>query len=215
MGPLHYLLDPSGLLSDVVVHGGIWVYVVIFAIVFAETGLVVTPFLPGDSLLFAAGAMAGAQRLQVWAVGIVVLAAAVAGDAVNYLVGRVFGARIAGRDGRFVKRRHIEATQRFFEKHGGKALVLARFVPVARTFAPFVSGLGGMKLGRFWRYNIVGAVVWVVLFVGAGYFFGTIPWVEKNLTIVMLAIVVVSVVPLVYKAGRGYLATRNKATTQD
>jgi membrane-associated protein len=215
VGPLHYLLDPSGLLSDVVGHGGAWVYLVVFAIVFAETGLVVAPFLPGDSLLFAAGALAGAQRLEVWVVGGVVLAAAIAGDAVNYLVGRVFGGRIAGRDGRFVKRRHIEATQRFFEKHGGKALVLARFVPVARTFAPFVSGLGGMKLARFWRYNITGAVAWVVLFVGAGYFFGTIPWVEKNLTIVMLAIVVVSVVPLMLKAGRGYWITRRRTATQD
>ncbi len=215
MGLLHYLLDPSGLLSDMVVHGGIWVYVVVFAIVFAETGLVVTPFLPGDSLLFAAGALAGAQRLQIWVVGIVLLAAAVAGDAVNYLVGRLFGTRIAGKDGRFVKRRHIEATQRFFERHGGKALVLARFVPIARTFAPFVSGLGGMKLGRFWRYNVAGAVAWVTLFVGAGYFFGTIPWVEKNLTVVMLAIVVASVVPLVLKAGRGYWVTRRRATTED
>ena len=175
----------------------------IFAIVFAETGLVLAPFLPGDSLLFAAGALAGAQRLELWAVAVVVLTAAVAGDAVNYFVGRFFGDRIAGRAGRLVKRRHIEATQRVLRSDmGARRVVLARFVPVARTFAPFVAGLGGMTLGRFWRYNILGAVAWVALFVVSGYFFGTIPWVESNLTIVILAIVGVSVVPLALKAGR-------------
>ncbi len=209
IGFLDYLLDPAGLLSDIVTRGGGWVYWVIFAIVFAETGLVLTPFLPGDSLLFAAGALAGAQRLELWALAIVVLAAAVAGDAVNYIVGRFFGERIARRAGRLVKRRHIEATEGFFLRHGGKAVVLARFVPVARTFAPFVAGLGGMSLGRFWRYNILGAVAWVAVFVVSGYFFGTIPWVENNLTIVILAIVGMSVAPLALKAWRHRRHLRN------
>jgi membrane-associated protein len=201
-GPLGYLIDPAGLLSDVTVHGGLWVYGVLLVVVFAETGLVFAPFLPGDSLLFAAGAMAGARRLELWVVVGAVLAGAVAGDAVNYMVGRMFGERIARRAGRLVKRRHIEATQEFFRKHGGKAVVLARFVPVVRTFAPFVAGLGGMSLGRFWRYNILGAVAWVALFVSSGYFFGTVPWVERNLTLVILGIVVVSVLPLAMEAGR-------------
>jgi membrane-associated protein len=215
LGPLDYLLDPAGLLADVTAHGGVWVYAVLFAIIFAETGLVFAPFLPGDSLLFAAGALAGAQRLELWVVAVVVLTAAVAGDAVNYLVGRTSGDRITGRAGRLIKRRHIEATQQFFLKHGGKAVVLARFVPVARTFAPFVAGLGGMTLGRFWRYNVLGAVAWVVLFVASGYFFGTVPWVEGNLTIVILAIVGVSVVPLAVKAGRYRWGRRSESTTCD
>ena len=213
-GVFDYLLDPAGLLSDVIVQAGWWVYVVVFAIVFAETGLVVTPFLPGDSLLFAAGALAGAQRLELWVVVAVVLAGAVVGDAVNYFVGRVFGERIAGRTGRLIKRRHLEATQAFFDKHGGKALVLARFVPVARTFAPFVAGLGRMTLRRFLRYNVVGAVAWVALFVTAGYFFGAIPWVESNLTIVMVAIVVVSVIPLTTKAGLRVRDRRRASRTE-
>jgi membrane-associated protein len=195
-----YLFDPNGLLSDVVVHGGMWVYGVVFAIIFSETGLVFAPFLPGDSLLFAAGALAGAQQLNVWAICAVVLTAAIAGDAVNYTVGRLAGGWIIRRAGRFVKPRHIEATQLFFLKHGGKALVLARFVPVVRTFAPFVAGMGGMTLGRFWRYNIAGAFAWVALFVGAGYFFGTVPWVERNLTLVILACVILPAAPLVIKA---------------
>jgi membrane-associated protein len=201
-GPLEYLLEPAGLLADFLDRGGVWIYVLLFGIVFAETGLVIAPFLPGDSLLFAAGALAGAGQLHVAAVVAVVLGAAIAGDAVNYWVGRTFGRRIAGHDGRLVKRRHIESTQQFFARHGGKALVLARFVPVARTFAPFVSGLGGMALARFWKFNIAGAAGWVALFVGAGYFLGTAAWVKDNLTIVMVAIVVASVVPLVVKSGR-------------
>jgi membrane-associated protein len=215
LGPLDYFLDPTGLLSDVTAHAGLWVYAVLFAIVFAETGLVFAPFLPGDSLLFAAGALAGAQRLELWLVALVVLTAAVAGDAVNYAVGRTSGDRIAERGGRLVKRRHIEATQQFFLKHGGKALVLARFVPVARTFAPFVAGLGGMTLGRFWRYNVLGAVAWVTLFVTSGYFFGTVPWVESNLTIVILAIVGVSVAPLAVKAARDRWGKRRNSTNYD
>ena len=215
LGAFDYLLDPAGLLSDVMVHGGLWVYILMFAIVFAETGLVFAPFLPGDSLLFAAGALAGAQKLELWAVIVIVLAAAVVGDAVNYLVGRVFGERIAGRAGRLVKRRHIEATQHFFLRHGGKALVLARFVPVARTFAPFVAGLGGMKLGRFWRYNLLGALAWVALLVASGYFFGAIPWVESNLTVVILAIVVASVMPLVAKAGCRRWGKRRASTSNE
>jgi membrane-associated protein len=211
LGPLDYLLEPTGLLSDMTADGGLWVYAVLFAIVFAETGLVFAPFLPGDSLLFAAGALAGGRRLEFWVVVAVVLTAAVAGDAVNYLVGRTFGTRLTERAGRLVKRRHMEATQGFFARHGGKAVVLARFVPVARTFAPFVAGLGGMTLGRFWRYNIAGAIGWVALFVTSGYFLGTVPWVESNLTIIILAMVGASAVPLVIKAGHQRWGRQNRS----
>jgi membrane-associated protein len=213
LGSLGYLFDPNGLLSDVVIHGGLWVYGVVFAIVFAETGLVFAPFLPGDSLLFATGALAGAGELSVWTVCIVVSVAAIAGDAVNYAVGRLSGGLIIRRAGRFVKPRHIEATQVFFEKHGAQALVLARFIPFVRTFAPFVAGMGGMTLGRFWRYNIAGALAWVALFVGIGYFFGTVPWVERNLTLVILACVVLPAVPVVFKACRHHRSSRKPVKT--
>ena len=199
-GSLGYLFDPAGLLSDLLGHMGAWVYVVLFAIVFAETGLVFAPFLPGDSLLFAAGALAGTGRLELWIVVVVVIMAAVVGDGVNYAIGWLFGKVIAARTGRIVKRRHIEAAEGFYERHGGKALVLARFVPVVRTFAPFVAGMSRMPLRRFWCFNWLGALAWTALFVTAGYFFGSLPWVERNLTLVVLLIVIASVMPVVVKA---------------
>jgi membrane-associated protein len=210
-GPLGYLLDPAGLLSDLLGHLGAWVYGVVFLIVFAETGLVIAPFLPGDSLLFAAGALAGAGRMDLWLVAVVVTTAAVGGDAVNYAMGRLFGKVIAARAGRLIKRRHIEATEAFFERHGGKALVFARFVPVVRTFAPFVAGMGKMPLRRFWCFNLLGAIAWAATFVTAGYFFGSLPWVESNLTVVVLLIVFASVVPLVVKAGLHRRGSREAA----
>jgi membrane-associated protein len=199
-GSLGYLFDPAGLLSDLLGHMGAWVYVVLFAIVFAETGLVFAPFLPGDSLLFAAGALAGTGRMELWVVAVVVIVGAVAGDGVNYAIGRLFGKVIAARTGRIIKRRHIEAAEGFYERHGGKALVLARFVPVVRTFAPFVAGMGKMPLRRFWLFNWLGALGWTAVFVTAGYFFGSLPWVERNLTLVVLLIVIASVMPIVVKA---------------
>jgi membrane-associated protein len=211
MGPLSYLLDPAGLLSDLLGHMGVWVYAIIFVIIFAETGLVFAPFLPGDSLLFAAGAFAGTGRLDLWAVVVIVIAGAVVGDAVNYAIGRSFGKVIAARAGRIIKLRHIEAAEGFYERHGGKAIVLARFVPVVRTFAPFVAGMGKMSLRRFWCFNWLGALGWTAVFVTAGYFFGSLPWVERNLTIVVLLIVFVSVLPIVVKAGLHRRALRQAA----
>ncbi len=200
-GSLGYILDPAGLLSDLLGHMGVWVYAIIFVIVFAETGLVFAPFLPGDSLLFAAGALAGTGQLDLWVVTVIVVGAAVVGDGVNYAAGRLFGKVIAARTGRIIKRRHIEAAEGFYERHGGKALVLARFVPVVRTFAPFVAGMGKMPLRRFWLFNWLGALSWTAVFVTAGYFFGSLPWVERNLTLMVLLIVVASVMPVVVKAG--------------
>jgi membrane-associated protein len=211
MGALSYLLDPAGLLSDLLGHMGAWVYAIIFLIIFAETGLVFAPFLPGDSLLFAAGALAGTGRLELWVVAVIVIVAAVAGDGVNYAIGRLFGRVIAARAGRIIKRRHIEAAEGFYARHGGKAIVLARFVPVVRTFAPFVAGMGKMPLRRFWLFNWLGALGWAVVFVTAGYFFGGLAWVERNLTLVVLLIVIASVMPAVVKAALCYRARRQAA----
>jgi membrane-associated protein len=208
---LGYLFDPAGLLSDLLGSMGVWIYAVIFAIIFAETGLVFAPFLPGDSLLFAAGAFAGSGRLDLWVVAVIVVTAAIAGDAVNYAIGRFFGKVIAARAGRFIKRSHIEAAEGFYERHGGKAIVLARFVPVVRTFAPFVAGMGKMPLRRFWLFNGLGALGWAAMFITAGYFFGGLPWVESNLTLVVLLIVIASVMPAVVKAGFHYRARRQAA----
>jgi len=196
------LFNPHEFLNSVVGTLGWGVYALLFAIVFAETGLVVMPFLPGDSLLFAAGAVAGAGYLDPLLVTLVLIVAAIAGDAVNYAIGRTSGRAILSRESRFVKRAHVDAAVEFFEHHGGKAIVLARFVPIVRTFAPFVAGMCGMRLGRFWAFNISGAVVWVVLFVGAGLLFGNLPWVEENLTLGMLVIVALSVVPVAVEAWR-------------
>lgn len=199
---LHYLFDPSGLIADLLERFGRWVYVTLFAIVFAETGFVFTPFLPGDSLLFAAGTFAGAGRMDVWVTIVTLLVAAIAGDAVNYAIGRFVGLRLAARFPRLIPARHLAASEAFFQKYGGRAVVLARFVPIVRTFVPFIAGVSKMPIVRFWQFNITGAFVWVLLFVGAGYFFGRIPWVEKNLTLAMVLIVIASVVPILVKALR-------------
>ncbi len=182
-------------LSALVAHFGEWVYAILFAIVFCETGLVVTPFLPGDSLLFAAGTLAGAGVLDPLVLGVVLLAAAIMGDAVNYLIGRFFGRRLLSKPRRFVRPEHIARTEAFYERHGGKTIILARFVPFARTFAPFVAGVVHMNLARFLLFNVSGAALWVGLFVGGGVWFGNIPWVKDNLTLVLIAVVLVSVGP--------------------
>jgi membrane-associated protein len=203
------LMRPDDLLSAGVASMGVFVYLILFAVIFAETGLVVAPLLPGDSLLFMAGAFAGAGKLQFWPLLALLLLAAVLGDAVNYWIGRSLGRGILERsDGRFIKREHVEQTEVFFRKHGGKTVVLARFVPIVRTFAPFVAGMCDMPLLRFWAFNITGAVAWVVLFTGAGYLFGNLPWVEENLTFGILVVVALSVIPFVFEAWRRRRASR-------
>ncbi len=183
-------------LLEVVTTYGSWTYAILFGIVFLETGFVVTPFLPGDSLLFAAGALAGAGALDVVWVMVLLTIAAILGDSVNYAIGRAFGARAFTEGSRFFKQEHLVRTQRFYEKHGGKTIVLARFVPIVRTFAPFVAGVGRMRYVRFWVYNAAGGVLWVVSLTLLGYFFGTIPLVKENFTIAILAIVALSVAPV-------------------
>jgi len=202
------LMQPNELLLSAVTSMGAFVYIVLFAIVFAETGLVIAPFLPGDSLLFAAGMFAKTGQLRIWPVIITLFAAAVLGDAVNYFIGRSLGRGILERSsGRLLKPEHIATTEAFFAKHGGITIVLARFVPIVRTFAPFVAGMCEMPLIRFWSYNITGAALWVALFTGAGYAFGNIPLIEENLALGMLVVVAMSVIPMMLEAWRRRRAT--------
>jgi membrane-associated protein len=197
-------------LRDVALAYGPWIYGLLFLIIFAETGLVVTPILPGDSLLFAAGALAatidpetGSRLLRVELVTALLLVAAVLGDAVNYGVGHYIGPRIftatdnTGLLHRLLNRKHLAQAHAFFEKYGGKAVVLGRWVPIVRTFVPFVAGAGSMTYRTFAVYNVIGAVIWVGVCIGAGYLFGNIPVVQKNFSLVMLAIVAVSLIPAV------------------
>jgi membrane-associated protein len=193
------------------VQYGLYVYAILFAIIFAETGLVVTPFLPGDSLLFAAGALAATSALGIEILVPLLVAAAVLGDAVNYSVGRRIAHRFLEDGGdersglhRWVKREHVARAHAFFVKHGGKAVVLARFVPIVRTFLPFVAGGAGMPYPSFAFYNVTGAILWVGICAGAGYLFGNIPVVKENFELVVLGIIVVSVLPLVYEGVRSY-----------
>lgn len=178
---------------------GLWIYAILFLIVFCETGLVVTPFLPGDSMLFAAGAVAAASQgsLNVHLLVAVLLVAAVVGDAVNFAIGKYFGEKLfANPDSKVFKQEYLAKTHAFYEKYGGKTIILARFVPIVRTFAPFVAGMGKMHYGQFLHYNIVGAVAWVFSLTYLGYWFGNIPLVKNNFGIVIIGIIVISVLPM-------------------
>lgn len=197
-------------LAEFVESYGMWVYALLFVIIFCETGLVITPFLPGDSLLFATGALSAAGILNIWAILSLLLAAAVLGDAVNYSIGHYLGPKIfvaEDRSGfwhRALNRDHLNKAHRFFQKYGGKAIVLARFVPIVRTFVPFVAGAGSMAYGRFFLFNVAGGILWVGLCTGAGYAFGNMPMVRDNFTAVVIGIVVISLLPIVW----GYLISR-------
>ena len=192
-------------LAELVASYGVWVYAVLFAIIFAETGLVVTPILPGDSLLFACGALAATGVLNVWLIVALLVTAAILGDAVNYSVGNYVGPRVfsaqdtTGFWHRALNRDHLRQAHEFFERHGGKAIVLGRFVPIVRTFVPFVAGAGTMTYASFAFYNVTGALIWVGICVGAGYAFGNVPVVQENFSLVALGIVVVSVLPVAYE----------------
>lgn len=175
---------------------GVYTYAILFAIIFLETGVVVTPFLPGDSLLFAAGALAATGGLDVGWLFVLLSVAAILGDTVNYFIGKAVGPRAFTGKIRWLKQEHLERTHRFYERHGGKTIVLARFVPIVRTFAPFVAGVGTMSYGRFIAYNVVGGIAWVGLCLFAGYAFGNLPVVKENFSLVVLGIVFVSVLPL-------------------
>lgn len=190
---------------------GVWMYVVLFIVIFCETGLVVTPFLPGDSLLFAAAAVAArpGSPLNIWLLLAVMIGAAVLGDTVNYWVGVKLGPRLLRKpNSRIFRKEYLDRTHAFFERYGGKAIILGRFVPFVRTFAPFLAGVGSMDYRRFLEFNVAGGVAWVGLFVGAGYFFGRIPAVEENLTLVLFGVVILTTIPIVVEYVRSVLAER-------
>jgi membrane-associated protein len=190
---------------------GLWLYVILFAVIFCETGLVVTPFLPGDSLLFAVGAISALPGCPLHPVLITALliVAGVLGDAVNYAIGKKIGPKIFSKDtGRWLNKRHLDRTHAFYEKHGGKTIIIARFVPIIRTFAPFVAGIGKMGYARFAMFNVTGAVSWVITFIGAGYAFGNIPAVKRNFQLVIIGIILVSILPIVIELYRARKAAK-------
>jgi membrane-associated protein len=178
---------------------GFWTYAILFAVIFCETGLVVTPFLPGDSLLFVTGSLAAADNstLNPWLLVVVLSIAAILGDTVNYWIGHYLGPKAFTDKHRFLKKEYLERTHRFYEKYGGKTIILARFVPIVRTFAPFVAGIGAMNYPKFIIYNIVGGIVWVTVFIWAGYLFGNLPIVRNFFPLVVIAIIAISVMPMV------------------
>ena len=200
---IDFVLHIDQHLLELVAAYGPWIYLILFLIVFAETGLVVTPFLPGDSLLFVAGAIAAMGEMNVHLLVALLILAAVLGDAVNYAVGHFFGMKLfSNPDSRIFRRQYLDKTHDFYARQGGKTIILARFVPIVRTFAPFVAGVGRMTYRHFFSYNIVGALAWVLSFSYAGYFFGNLPVVKSNLSLLILAIIVVSVLPGVIEIWR-------------
>jgi membrane-associated protein len=195
---IDYVLHLDKHLSVVLESVGLWSYLLFFAIIFAETGLVVTPFLPGDSLVFTLGTLAATGSLNIGWLFVILSAAAILGDSANYAVGKYFGSIILKKQGAwFLKKEHIDRTHRFYEKYGSKTIVLARFVPIVRTFAPFVAGVGRMSYTRFLTYNVAGGLLWITLFVFGGYFFGNIPVIKKNFGLVIIAIIIISILPAV------------------
>jgi membrane-associated protein len=194
-----YIIHLDKHLAVIIQSYGVWTYLLLFLIIFMETGLVVTPFLPGDSLLFAAGTFAGLGVLNIWVLFITLSLAAILGDTVNYWIGHYIGPRAFSGNVRFLKKEYLDRTHEFYERHGGKTIILARFIPIIRTFAPFVAGIGEMSYGHFISYNIIGGIAWVALFTFGGYFFGNLPFVQNNFSFVVVAIIIISVMPGVYE----------------
>ncbi len=193
---VEYFLHLDKHLNVVIQTYGFWTYLLLFVIIFCETGLVVTPILPGDSLLFATGTFAALGSLNVEVLFVLLSIAAVGGDSVNYSIGYAIGPKIfSQQDTRFFKKEYLDRTHQFYERHGGKTIIIARFMPIIRTFAPFVAGIGSMTYPRFLTYNVAGGVAWIGLFVYGGYFFGNIPVVKRNFTLVIMAIIFISILP--------------------
>lgn len=193
----HFILNIDQYIGWMIQSYGMWVYLVLFIIVFCETGLIVTPFLPGDSLLFASGAFAASGDMNIIKVYGVFLLAAVLGDTVNFHIGRFIGPKIYHKKRlKLIKKEHLDKTHQFYERHGGKTIILARFIPIIRTFAPFVAGIGDMSYIHFITYNIVGAILWVTICVFTGYYFGNLPYVQEHFEIVVLGIIFVSLLPV-------------------
>lgn len=197
-------------LGGLIQQYGVWTYAILFAIIFCETGLVVTPILPGDSLLFATGAFAAVGAFDVATLIALLAIAAVAGDTVNYFVGSYLGPKVFHYEKtRFFKKEYLQRTHEFYEKYGGKTIIIARFMPIVRTFAPFVAGIGKMTYTRFLAYNVIGGILWIVSFVLMGYYFGNLPYVKKNFTLVIVAIIILSVLPSVIEVIRNRRKTVN------
>ncbi len=210
---IEFILHAENHLVWFIQNYGILIYVLLFLIIFCETGLVVTPFLPGDSLLFTVGALAARPEmgLRVEIITPLLLVAGILGDSVNYSIGKWFGPRVFHfESNRFFNKNHLIKAHSFYEKYGGRAIILARFVPIVRTFAPFVAGVGTMNYTKFLIYNVVGAVLWVGLFIGAGYIFGNMPFVQKNIKIVILGIIIVSVLPIAWEMGKAWMEKRRE-----
>ncbi len=189
-------------LSQIIQNYGVWTYLLLFLVIFMETGFVVTPFLPGDSLLFAAGTFASpalGSSLNIFLLWALLCTAAILGDTVNYWIGHFIGPKAFTGEIRFLKKEYLDRTHDFYEKHGGKTIIIARFIPIIRTFAPFVAGIGAMNYGRFITYNVVGGVVWVTIFTFGGYYFGNLPFVKENFSLVVIAIIFISVVPMIFE----------------
>ncbi|MDU5452335.1 MULTISPECIES: DedA family protein [Pseudescherichia] len=211
---IDFILHIDVHLAELVAEYGIWIYAILFLILFCETGLVVTPFLPGDSLLFVAGALSAlpSNDLNVHIMVMLMIVAAILGDAVNYTIGRLFGDRLfSNPNSKIFRRSYLDKTHAFYDKHGGKTIILARFVPIVRTFAPFVAGMGHMSYRHFAAYNVIGALLWVLLFTYAGYLFGDLPVVQENLKLMIVAIIVLSILPGVVEIIRHRRAASRQA----
>ena len=198
-GIADFILHIDVHLGEIISSYGTLTYLILFFIIFMETGFVVTPFLPGDSLLFAAGAFAALGSFNIIVLILILVAAAVLGDTANYWIGHFLGEKMITNPKIPIKKEHIEETEKFYKKHGGKTIILARFVPIVRTFAPFVAGIGKMHYGQFLSFNVIGGVAWVLLFTLAGYFFGNMPSVKHNFSLVIMAIILISTFPMIYQ----------------
>jgi membrane-associated protein len=208
---IDFVLHMDEHLAVIISQYGTWTYAILFLIIFLETGFVVTPFLPGDSLLFAAGTFAVLGSLNAWVLFILLSLAAVLGDTINYWIGNYIGDRAFSGNIRWLKKEHLDRTHEFYEKHGGKTIILARFIPIIRTFAPFVAGVGSMTYGHFITYNIVGGISWVAIFTFLGYFFGNLPFVEDHFEIVIFTIIFISLLPPIFE----YLKTRKESKLKE
>lgn len=207
---IDFILHIDVHLDYAIVNYHAWTYLLLFIIVFVETGLVIMPFLPGDSLLFAIGAFSARGSFDFWTISLLLLIAAILGDTVNYAVGKFFGTQLfEGRESKFFNRKHLQQAHLFYEKYGAKTIIIARFVPIVRTFAPFVAGVGKMNYKKFMSFNVIGGTMWVFTFIPLGYFFGNLPFIQGNLKLVMLAIIFISVLPGVVE----YLREKRKLRT--